>query len=178
MIGKNMDGEITSWNRAAEKMYGYTAAEAVGRDLSFLLPSEGQAEIRAIMERVQSGSPIDCLETQRLTKEGSVLDVSLSISPIRDASGRVTGASTIARDITHRKHAEEQLILRWWPFQSWSRSQCESRRGWSEMPAAVPPPTESDRPSSPWLPPIRAPLHRRPECRLPCFGESGEGRRG
>src|ERR1035438_3606061 len=111
MIGKNMDGEITSWNRAAEKMYGYTAAEAVGRDLSFLLPSEGQAEIRAIMERVQSGSPIDCLETQRLTKEGSVLDVSLSISPIRDASGRVTGASTIARDITHRKHAEEQLIL-------------------------------------------------------------------
>jgi diguanylate cyclase (GGDEF)-like protein/PAS domain S-box-containing protein len=111
IIGKNMDGVITSWNRAAEKMYGYTAAEAVGRDLSFLLPSERQAEIRAIMERVQSGSPIDCLETQRLTKEGSVLDVSLSISPIRDASGRVTGASTIARDITHRKHAEEQLIL-------------------------------------------------------------------
>jgi diguanylate cyclase (GGDEF)-like protein/PAS domain S-box-containing protein len=111
IIEKNMDGVITSWNRAAEKLYGYTPAEAVGRDLSFLLPLERQAEIRAIVERVQSGSPIECLETQRLTKDGSLIDVSLSISPIRDASGRVTGAWAIARDITHRKHAEEQSIL-------------------------------------------------------------------
>jgi diguanylate cyclase (GGDEF)-like protein/PAS domain S-box-containing protein len=111
IVGKNMDGEITSWNRAAEKMYGYTTAEAIGRDLSFLLPAEKQAETRALMERVGRGQPIECLETQRLTKGGSVLDVSLSISPIKDRSGQVTGASAIARDITLRKRADEQLRL-------------------------------------------------------------------
>jgi len=111
IIGKTMDGLITSWNRAAEKMYGYTAAEAIGRHLSFLLPPERQAETRALMERIGKGLPVECLETQRLTKAGCVLDVSLSISPIRDASGQVTGASAIARDITLRKRSEEQLKL-------------------------------------------------------------------
>jgi diguanylate cyclase (GGDEF)-like protein/PAS domain S-box-containing protein len=111
IIGKTMDGLITSWNRAAEKMYGYTAAEAIGRHLSFLLPPERQAETRALMERIGNGLPVECLETQRLTKAGCVLDVSLSISPIRDASGQVTGASAIARDITLRKRSEEQLKL-------------------------------------------------------------------
>jgi diguanylate cyclase (GGDEF)-like protein/PAS domain S-box-containing protein len=111
IIGKTMDGLITSWNRAAEKMYGYTAAEAIGRHLSFLVPPERQAETRALMERIGNGLPVECLETQRLTKAGSVLDVSLSISPIRDASGQVTGASAIARDVTLRKRSEEQLKL-------------------------------------------------------------------
>src|ERR1700722_1177635 len=111
IIGKTMDGLITSWNRAAEKMYGYTAAEAIGRHLSFLLPPERQAETRALMERIGNGLPVECLETQRLTKAGCVLDVSLSISPIRDASGQVTGASAIARDITLRKRSEQQLKL-------------------------------------------------------------------
>jgi diguanylate cyclase (GGDEF)-like protein/PAS domain S-box-containing protein len=111
IIGKTMDGLITSWNRAAEKMYGYTAAEAIGRHLSFLLPPERHAETRALMERIGNGLPVECLETQRLTKAGCVLDVSLSISPIRDASGQVTGASAIARDITLRKRSEEQLKL-------------------------------------------------------------------
>src|SRR5664279_3121798 len=82
ILGKSRDGKITSWNRAAEKMYGYTRGEVVGRDLSFLVPPERQAEIRAIVERVLNGQPIECLETQRLTKTGSVLDVSLSVSPI------------------------------------------------------------------------------------------------
>ena len=111
ILGKSMDGKITSWNRAAEKMYGYTRGEVVGRDLSFLVPPERQAEIQAILERVLSGQPIECLETQRLTKTGSVLDVSLSVSPIKDSTGLITGASAIARDITLRKRAEEQLKL-------------------------------------------------------------------
>src|ERR1039458_9826621 len=111
ILGKSMDGKITSWNRAAEKMYGYTRGEVVGRDLSFLVPPGRQAEIQAIMERVLSGQPIECLETQRLTKTGSVLDVSLSVSPIKDPTGLITGASAIARDITLRKRAEEQLRL-------------------------------------------------------------------
>jgi diguanylate cyclase (GGDEF)-like protein/PAS domain S-box-containing protein len=109
IIGETMDGVITSWNRAAEKMYGYTMAEAVGQNLSFLLPAEKQTEIRAILEGIRSGQPILCFETQWLTKAGSVLDISLSISPIKDASGRVIGASTIARDITTRKAAEKQV---------------------------------------------------------------------
>src|ERR1035437_5188189 len=109
IIGKNMEGTITSWNRGAEKIYGYTSGEVVGRDLSFLVPPERQAEIRAIMERVLSGQPIECLETQRLTKTGSVLDVSLSVSPIKDASGHIAGASAIFRDITQRKAAEKQI---------------------------------------------------------------------
>ena len=111
IIGKDIDGVITSWNGAAEKMYGYTASEAVGRDLSLLLPLERQAEMRAILERVKNGLPTECLETQRLTKAGCVLDVSLSISPTRDARGRITGASTIARDITLHKRSEQQLKL-------------------------------------------------------------------
>jgi len=111
IFGKDLNGVITSWNRAAEKMYGYTTAEAVGQDLSYLLPSEKQAEARAITERVHSGLSIECLETQRLTKAGSLLDVSVSISPIKDTAGHITGTSTIARDITLRKRSEEQLNL-------------------------------------------------------------------
>src|ERR1019366_1333199 len=109
IIAKDMDGAITSWNRGAERIYGYTRGEVVGRDLSFLLPPERQAEIQAIMEQVLSGQSIECLDTQRLTKTGSVLDVSLSVSPIRDASGHIAGASAIARDITQRKAAEKQV---------------------------------------------------------------------
>jgi diguanylate cyclase (GGDEF)-like protein/PAS domain S-box-containing protein len=111
IIGKNLDGVITSWNRAAEKMYGYTSTEVIGRELSFLLPSERQAEMRVIMERIRSGQSIACLETKRLTGTGSILDVSLSISPLKDSTGRVIGASAIARDITLRKRSEEQLKL-------------------------------------------------------------------
>jgi diguanylate cyclase (GGDEF)-like protein/PAS domain S-box-containing protein len=111
IIGKTLEGVITSWNRAAEKMYGYTMTEAVGQNISFLLPPARQAEIRELMERIGDGQSIDSLETQRLTKTGSLLDVSVSISPIKDADGRITGTSTIARDITLRKRAEEQLNL-------------------------------------------------------------------
>jgi sigma-B regulation protein RsbU (phosphoserine phosphatase) len=111
IIGKTVEGVITSWNRAAERIYGYTMAEAVGRNVSFLLPSARQDEMPSILERVRTGQPIEPFETQRITKMGSVLDVFVSISPIKDARGRIAGASTIARDITLRKRAEEQLRL-------------------------------------------------------------------
>jgi diguanylate cyclase (GGDEF)-like protein/PAS domain S-box-containing protein len=111
IIGKDTNGVITSWNRAAEQLYGYSIAEAIGRDITFLWPPERQLEMRAIMERMQNGLPTECLETQRLTKGGSLVDVSLSVSPIRDATGRVIGASAIARDITQQKHFEEQSHL-------------------------------------------------------------------
>ena len=111
IVEKNMDGVITNWNPAAEKLYGYTAAEAVGQNVSLLFPRDKQAEMLAIMERVLSGQPIECLETQRFTKADVRLDVLVSISPIKDATGRVIGASAIARDITLHKHAGEQLRL-------------------------------------------------------------------
>jgi len=111
IIGKTMDGLIASWNLAAEKIYGYTAPEVIGRHSSFLLPPERQAETRVLMEQIGNGLPVECLETQRLTRAGCVLDVSLSISPISDARGQVTGASAIVRDIALRKRSEEQLKL-------------------------------------------------------------------
>jgi PAS domain S-box-containing protein len=111
IVGKHMDGVITSWNRGAERMYGYTAAEAIGRNLSFLFPSGREDEMEAIMARIQSGQPIENLETERLTKVGLLLDVSVSISSIRGATGEITGASSIARNIAPRKRAEEQLRL-------------------------------------------------------------------
>ena len=111
IIGKTTEGVITSWNRAAEKMYGYTKTEVLGLNLSFLVIPERREEIRALIERVRAGHSVECFETQRLTKEGSVLDVSLSVSPIKDASGQVTGSSAIARDLTPRKRDAEQLRL-------------------------------------------------------------------
>ena len=111
IIGKNLDGVITAWNRGAEKLYGYAGAEVIGRDLSSILPPERKPEFTAILEAVRDGKSIEGFETHRNTKTGLLLDVALSISPIRDSNGRVTGASTIARDITLRKRSEEQLKL-------------------------------------------------------------------
>ena len=111
IIGKTKEGVVTSWNRGAEKMYGYKGTEAIGRDLSFLVPPDRQGEVQAIMELIRTGQLVDCFETQRLTKACSLLDVSLSISPIKDGSGQIIGASTIARDITARKNADKQLRL-------------------------------------------------------------------
>jgi diguanylate cyclase (GGDEF)-like protein/PAS domain S-box-containing protein len=111
IIGKDIDGVITSWNRAAEKMYGYTWDEVAGRNVSILLPLERRAEIPLIMGRIRRGEPTECFETERLTKAGTIVDVSLTISPIKDAAGRVIGASAIARDISLRKRSEQQLLL-------------------------------------------------------------------
>jgi diguanylate cyclase (GGDEF)-like protein/PAS domain S-box-containing protein len=109
IIGETVEGVITSWNRAAERIYGYTKAEAVGRNISFLLPAHRQAEMPAILDEVRIGLALEPFETQRVTKAGSILDVLVAISPIKDTHGRVTGASAIVRDITDRKIAEAQI---------------------------------------------------------------------
>jgi PAS domain S-box-containing protein len=104
-----MDGIVTSWNKGAERLYGYTAEEIVGQPVSLLVPSERGVEMRVIMDRVHRGERIEHVETVRLRKDGRLVDVSLTISAIRDAEGRLKGVSKIARDITGRKRAEAAL---------------------------------------------------------------------
>jgi PAS domain S-box-containing protein len=106
IVSKTLDGVITSWNAGAERIFGYSAAEAVGRPIDLVIPPDRLAEERDILRRLRRGERIDHYETVRRAKDGRLLDVSLSLSPIRDGSGQVTGASKIARDITDRKRAE------------------------------------------------------------------------
>jgi two-component system NtrC family sensor kinase len=106
IIGQTLEGIITSWNRAAERLYGYSPTEAIGQPLTLLIPADLSDDFPHLLERLQGGESIDHYETQRLHKDGTRLDVSLTISPIRDSTGRIIGASKIARDITARKQAE------------------------------------------------------------------------
>ncbi|MFB9242152.1 EAL domain-containing protein [Massilia antarctica] len=109
IIGKTLDGSIVSWNAGATRMYGYSASETLGRPISLLIPPELAGEMAAITERLRRGERIDHLETVRLRKDGCRIDISLTTSPIRDAEGRVTGISAIARDISERKRTEKAL---------------------------------------------------------------------
>ena len=109
IIGKDLDGIITSWNKGAERIYGYTPEEAVGKHISFLVPSERPDEIPGILRKIAQGETIQHYESARVTKDGRRLDVSISVSPLRDAKGDIVGASAIARDITAQKRAESQL---------------------------------------------------------------------
>ena len=109
IIGKELDGTITSWNRGAEGMYGYTAEEAIGKNISFLTSKDRPDEIPNILARISRGERIEHYESIRLTKDGRHLNVSLSISPIREPGGKIVGASAIARDITAQRRAEDHL---------------------------------------------------------------------
>jgi PAS domain S-box-containing protein len=109
IIGKTLEGHITSWNRGAERLYGYTAAEVLGQPITLLIPPDLPDELPAILERLRRGEHIEHYETQRLRKDGTRIEVSLTISPIRDSTGRIIGASKIARDITDRKRADAAL---------------------------------------------------------------------
>jgi PAS domain S-box-containing protein len=109
IIGKTLDGVITNWNRGAEKIYGYGAEEVLGRHISFHVPRERRGEVAEILETVRRGRSISLHETVRVKKDGEPIHVSLTVSPIRDAAGNITGASAIARDITERKLAAEAL---------------------------------------------------------------------
>jgi PAS domain S-box-containing protein len=109
IIGKTLDGIVTSWNPGAERMYGYAPEEVIGRPISFLAPPEKKAEIKEILKKLRRGERIIDFETERATKEGRRIDVSLTISPIIDAEGKVVGASTNARDITLSLQAREAL---------------------------------------------------------------------
>jgi PAS domain S-box-containing protein len=109
IIGKGLNGIITSWNAAAERLYGYKAQEAIGQPISTIVPSDRQAELKSIMERLVDGERIEHLETERLKRDGTRVEVSLTVSPIKNAYGEVIGASKIAQDISQRKRAEEAL---------------------------------------------------------------------
>lgn len=115
IVGKDLNGIVTSWNSGAERLFGYTAEEMIGTEISRLIPLERPDEEPAILGRLRRGEFIDHYETVRITKDGTRIDVSLTVSPIIDASGKVIGASKIARDITQKKRAEqerEQLLAR------------------------------------------------------------------
>jgi PAS domain S-box-containing protein len=111
IIAKDLQGTITNWNRGAERIFGYLAEEVIGKSIKVLIPREHQSEEDTILERLRRGERIDHYETVRQRKDGEPLDVSLTISPIKDANGHIIGASKIARDITERKRIEKQLEL-------------------------------------------------------------------
>jgi PAS domain S-box-containing protein len=106
IVSKDLDGYITSWNKGAERIFGYTAGEAVGKHITLIIPKERQNEEPAILERLRKGERVDHYETIRVAKDGRRINISLTISPIRDEKGHVVGASKIARDITPQKAAE------------------------------------------------------------------------
>jgi diguanylate cyclase (GGDEF)-like protein/PAS domain S-box-containing protein len=109
IIGKALDGTIVSWNPGAERIYGYSADEVMGKPMSILVPPEKSDELTSILDTVARGERVDHFETVRLRKDGSQIDVALTISPIRDAEGTLIGASTIARDVTGHNAAGEAL---------------------------------------------------------------------
>jgi PAS domain S-box-containing protein len=110
ILSKTLEGVITTWNQAAERMFGYTAKEAVGRSITLLIPPDRLAEEDTILARLKRGERIEHFETVRRRKDGTLLNVSLSVSPVRDRSGKIIGAAKIARDITRQKEAEKTLL--------------------------------------------------------------------
>jgi PAS domain S-box-containing protein len=114
IVSKDLDGIITSWNRGAERIYGYLAEEVIGESIAVVIPPERQHEADVMLERIRRGDRTEHFETVRRRKNGHLMNVSLTISPIRDSNGKVVGASKIARDITERKEREERehLLMR------------------------------------------------------------------
>ena len=112
IVGKNPDGVITSWNPAAERIYGYLAAEIIGQPMAVLCPPDRVGEITEILDTIGRGEHVVHYETRRLRKDGTTIPVSVTVSPIRDESGRLIGASSIARDITEQLHATAELRRR------------------------------------------------------------------
>src|SRR5688500_16508793 len=109
IVSKTLDGVITSWNRSAERLFGYTAAEAIGRSIFLIIPEDRKAEEENVLARLRRGERVEHFETVRKTKDGRLIPISLTVSPVRDSSGRVIGASKVARDISERILAEEAL---------------------------------------------------------------------
>src|SRR5687767_13938312 len=109
IVSKDLCGVITSWNRGAERLFGYTADEAVGQAITMLIPPDRLGEEDMVLARIRAGERVEHFDTIRWRKDGTVVDVSLTISPIRDEHGAVIGASKIARDITERKRIEGEL---------------------------------------------------------------------
>ena len=112
IVSKDLNGIIVSWNPEAERLFGYTAEEVIGRSVTILIPAHSQSEEQGILERIRRGERVNHYETVRQRKDGRRVDISLTVSPVRDSEGKVIGASKIARDITARKRAEESLAKR------------------------------------------------------------------
>jgi PAS domain S-box-containing protein len=110
IISKSLDGTILSWNEGAERLYGYTAGEMIGRHISLLLPPDRSRELQNILESVQRGERREPFETVRMRKDRLPVDILLTVSPIKDAEGRVTAASAIARNISQRKREEQERL--------------------------------------------------------------------
>jgi PAS domain S-box-containing protein len=110
IMGKTMEGIITSWNTAAERIYGYSASEAIGKPVTMLVPLDRPDEVPLLLERLKRGETVDHFETVRLRKDGKEVQIEVTVSPIRDALERIVGASTIGRDISVRKEAEKRLV--------------------------------------------------------------------
>jgi PAS domain S-box-containing protein len=111
IVSKDLNGIIASWNRGAERLFGYTADEVIGKPITVLIPEERHNEEPGILARIRRGERIDHYETIRRRKDGTLIDVSLTVSPVKDAQGNIVGASKIARDITERKRAEKRRAL-------------------------------------------------------------------
>lgn len=111
IVAKNLDGIITSWNAGAERLFGYAASEIIGQHITRLIPQDRWSEETKIISQIRSGERVDHYETIRQCKDGTLLEVSLTVSPIRDSHGKIVGASKIARDITERKRFEERQKL-------------------------------------------------------------------
>jgi PAS domain S-box-containing protein len=109
IVSKNLDSIIQTWNRGAERMFGYTAAEAIGRSIRMIIPADRQAEEDEVLCRLRTGDTIDHYETIRVRKDGTMINVSLTASPLRGRDGRIIGASKIARDITDQKRLVREL---------------------------------------------------------------------
>ena len=109
IVSENLDGVITSWNRGAERVFGYAAEEAIGQPITIVIPQDRQDEERAILARIRRGERIDHFETIGQRKHGSLIVVSLTVSPVKNAEGKIVGASKIARDITEQKRNQEQI---------------------------------------------------------------------
>ena len=112
IVSKTLEGIITSWNRAAEGMFGYSAAEAVGQHITLIIPVERRAEEDDVLARVRRGEKVDHFETERVAKDGRRVTISLTVSPLKDGAGHIIGASKVARDITERRKMEADIALR------------------------------------------------------------------
>src|ERR1017187_141617 len=110
IISAELDGTVTSWNHGAERIYGYSAVEALGQHISFCVPPEKRTELHTFLQRIANGEAIERFDTQRRTKNGTIIDVSLSVSAIKDETGKLVGVSGIARDVTAKRRAQEALV--------------------------------------------------------------------
>lgn len=111
ILSKDLNGIITSWNPAAERIFGYTSEEIIGKPVAILIPPKLQSEEPAILERIRRGERIDHYQTVRVGKRGNLVEISLTVSPVRNTSGKIVGASKIARDITEQKRSEAQIAI-------------------------------------------------------------------